>query len=461
MDLIVLAIGDALWIHRTVSWQRLATWKQEDCQVRTVCWSPDGRSLAVALSDGTVALHCVEALSSEEETGAMHTIALPHVVSLRWAHVGRPHPTWVLSEQEMERELTWRYQSRYLDRASTFLPPSSYHVPHEGGETVSVATKTRPSCQTTLSLLCAATSDQHIHLYLHGRYAIASLNCPGSPVSMLCTSDLTHMLVQTSSSRLTLYSLPALAHHRYPLQVVSSLYCSMTSHLQAIQQYIKEVAGAWKSSLKPLDEKLDLLKRNLTNYGVSKDVRSVLHQYILVGSRENQPVTSALDQFFQNVQMNDQLIQRLERSLHNAVSNVETLARKGLLSPARSLAYETGDLQSSLLHGSHTLQQASHTLVLAVEDLIARIVEARFRLRDLVSWLRSAGSQVKARGTAPNSAQRENAKKRRVVQAVVERMACYLEKEVPSGGGGDSVTETLIGISITVSPASGAERFPC
>jgi hypothetical protein len=234
----------------------------------------------------------------------------------------------------------------------------------------------------------------------------------------------------------------------------------MTSHLQTIQQYMKEVAGAWKSSLKPLDVKLDGLKRNLTNYGVSKDVRSVLHQYLLVGSRDNQPVTSALDQFFQNVQMNDQLIQRLERSLHNAVSNVETLSRKGLLSPARSLAYETGDLQSSLLHGSHTLQQASHVLVLAVEDLIARIIEARFRLRDLVSWLRSAGSQVKARGTAPDSAQKENAKKRRVAQAVVERMACYLEKELPSGGGGDSVTETLIGISITVSPASGAERFP-
>jgi hypothetical protein len=83
----------------------------------------------------------------------------------------------------------------------------------------------------------------------------------------------------------------------------------MTSHLQAIQQSIKEVAGAWKSSLKPLDSKLEGLKNNLTNYGFVKDIRSVLHQYILVGAKDNQPITSALDQFFQNVQMNDQLIQ--------------------------------------------------------------------------------------------------------------------------------------------------------
>jgi hypothetical protein len=230
--------------------------------------------------------------------------------------------------------------------------------------------------------------------------------------------------------------------------------------LHAIQQSIKEVAGAWKSSLKPLDVKLEGLKQNLTNYGVVKDIRSVLHQFILVGSKEGQPITSALDQFFQNVQMNDQLIQRLESSLHNAVSNVETLARKGLLSPARSLAYETGDLPCELLHGSHSLQQASHVLVLAMEDLVQQIIEARFRLRDLVSWLRSAGSQIKARGTAPNSAQRDNAKKRRVGQAVVKRMADYLARPCP--GKGDSITESLIGISISVrhEKAPSVASFP-
>jgi hypothetical protein len=87
-------------------------------------------------------------------------------------------------------------------------------------------------------------------------------------------------------------------------------------------------------------------------------------------------------------------------------------------------------------------------LTLATEDLIQQIMDARFRLRDLVSWLRSAGSQIKARGTAPNSAQRDNAKKRRVAQAVVKRVAEYLEK--PCMGQGESMTENLIGISILV-----------
>ena len=201
-----------------------------------------------------------------------------------------------------------------------------------------------------------------------------------------------------------------------------------------------------------MDTKLDALTRLLKNYDVSKDVCTVLHEYILVGSVEDEPVTSALEQFFSNVQMNDQLIQRLERSLVGAVANVETLARRGLLSPAKSLAYEAGDLQCEPLVDAKStvdLQRATHMLVLSAEDLVARIVEARFRLRDLVSWLRSIGSQIKARGTAPGSGQRENAKKRRVPHAVTERMASYLQ----SGGGvvqGDGITESLIGISITV-----------
>jgi len=450
MDLLVLAVGDTLWIHRTVSWQRLATWKQDDCDVISVCWAPDGRSLAVALSNGTIVLHQVEALSSEEDSGELQTLALPHVVSLTWAHVGRPHPTWILTEDEIEREVTWRYQSRYLDRASTFLPPSSYHVQDEASEAVGAATTTHPSCHTPLSLLFATTKHEEIRLYLHGRYAIATLECSELPVNMVCTSDLAHLLVLGDSSRLTLYHLPALAEYRYPLQVISSLYCSLTSHLVAIQQCMKEISAAWKSSLKPLDTKLESLKRFLKNYDVSKDVRTVLQEYILVGSVDDEPVTSALDLFFSNVQMNDQLIQRLERSLHSAVANVETLTRRGLLSPARSLAYEAGDLQSEPLISSNSsveLQRASNLLVLAAEDVVARMVEARFRLRDLVSWLRSAGSQVKARGTAPDSGQRENAKKRRVPHAVVERMACYLQGNVE---GTDSLTESLIGISVTV-----------
>ena len=440
MDLIVLAVGDTLWIHRTVSWQRLATLKQDDCEVHSVCWAPDGRSLAVALSNGTIALHNVEALSSEEDLfGDIHTLALPRVTSLMWAHVGRPHPTWTLTLDEMEREETWHYQSRYLDRASTFLPPSSYHIHDECGETIDAATTTHPSCQTPLSLLCATTKDKEIHLYLHGRYPIATLTCSDDlPVKMVCTSNLTHLLVQgSSSSRWTLYHLPALAEYRYPLQVISSLYCSMTSHLMAIQQCIKEISAAWKSSLKPLDMKLDSLKRLLKNYDVSKDVCTVLHEYMIVGSVEGEPVTSAIDQFFSNVAMNDQLIQRLERSLHGAVANVETLARRGLLSPARSLAYEAGNLQSEPLitsNGTVQLQRATAMMVLAAEDVVARIVEARFRLRDLVSWLRSAGSQVKARGTAPNSGQRENAKKRRVPHAVTERMALYFRATRASKG---------------------------
>lgn len=454
MDLIVVAIGDALWIHRTVSWQRLALQKiDESLEICAVCWSSDGRCLAVALSDGIVVLHNVEALSADDDATAMHTLSLPcAVVSLTWSHVGRPHPTWTLTDGEVLQETTWNYQKRYLDRSSTFLPPSSYHIHDEHGEPTFPTTQMRPSCQTPLSLLCAATSDRTIHLHLHGRYPIATLSCPSLPESIVCTSDLSHVIVQSSKGNsVTVYHIPAFAQEKYSLQIVSALYCSITSHIDAIEQSSKEVAASWKSSLKPLDVKFEVLTKTLSNYGVSSlKLHRVLHDYLLKGSQEGSPETSALDQFFANVQMNDQLMQRLERSLHSAVANVETLARRGLLSPARSLAFETGNLQCDMLHDSTDLQQASHVLVLAVEDVVSRIVEARFRLRDLVSWLRSAGSQNKARGTAPKSAHRENAKKRRVSQAVMERMASYFEEGCHRSNEFSSITECLIGFSITV-----------
>jgi hypothetical protein len=187
-----------------------------------------------------------------------------------------------------------------------------------------------------------------------------------------------------------------------------------------IQQSIPEILNAWKSSLKPLDTKLQPLQRLLQNYGVDdQSLGSVLKRYILVGhTSDSSSVANAMDQFFTGVQMNDQLLQRMERSLHGSLANVESQARKRLRSPIQVLAFQIQELSGVIqFHNkpSEALQElldASQFLWVSVESLLVDIVEARFRVRDFCGYLRHAGSQIKAQGTAAQSVQRENAKVR-------------------------------------------------
>jgi hypothetical protein len=366
-----------------------------------------------------------------------------------------------------------------------FLPPSDYHagVDAEGHKIISDL----PTCQTPLSLLCVTTSTR-LELYLYGRYHFQSLlrgtsSGASGDVVVKCSADLTNLVVyEQGSNRLSLYPVPLLAKDRYHLQMVASLHSSICQHLHALQEAIPQVANAWKASLKPLDAKLEPLQRLLTNYGVQETIPLVFRQYILVGhSHANiSNLANAMDQFFTSVQMNDQLLQRLERSLQGAVAGVETKVRQQLVAPAKALIWIVSELTSLLkyqynddtsVHHLEDLQQSSEWVLVSAELLLTHVLEGRFRLDDFGKWLRSTGSQIKARGTAQASAQRENAKKRRVPQVVVHRMLQYLESDnnkntdISDGSSATTaaaaknqlaLTERLLGMTVSVRKRRGA-----
>lgn len=369
--------------------------------------------------------------------------------------------------------LCCRYQSGYVDQAKQFLPPSAYLQPTEEDEQrrhqENTTATALPECKTPLSVLCVSTTET-LELYLHGRYPLLTLDRNVSadettflPPQVVFSNDLSYMFVH-SQSHLSLYHLPFLKRDRYPLQIIASLHASITSHLSVLQQSTVEVLNSWKTSLKPLDTKLQPLLKLLHNYGVDdQPLGTILKQYILVGHTcESSSVANAMDQFFTSVQMNDQLLQRMERGLHSALANVESTARKSLLSPTQALCYDIQELAGHVQYHSpsssgskEALQQlinASHHLWISVEALILAIVKGRFLVRDFCDWLRSAGSQIKAKGTAYNSVQRENAKKRRVPQAVLERLMSTLNtahiSDSPDNLNG--VSEHVLNLPVTV-----------
>ena len=108
MDLIALA-GDKLLIQRTVSWQRVA---RSGKDFSALCWSPDGGLLALALKEGGYVLYDLElGMTDEEESFVHQPKEKPQVEALAWAQVGLPHAAWILTDEEKERELEWKYVS--------------------------------------------------------------------------------------------------------------------------------------------------------------------------------------------------------------------------------------------------------------------------------------------------------------------------------------------------------------
>ena len=407
-------------------------------------------------------------------------------------------------------------------------------------ESSSLAHSSLPECRTPLSVLCVSTTDLEHRLYLHGRYPLLSL--PKSknviadsastgraihhPPLVVASNDLAYWLAtapinnnnnhnnagSSSTSRsnvLTLYQTPFLKRDRYALQQIATLHTSMMAHLQTIKRSVSIVADSWKTSLRPLDQKIQPLIKLLRNYGVEVDVEAkdnnsnannistslstVMKEYIMMGHvSHSSSIANAMDQFFTGVQMNDQLIQRMERSLLASMANVESTAIRCLLRPTQALGWQIQELGGLVQFfynisdddddeddGNETvtttnddksllvqeLTDAAEELWISVENVMTFIVAGRMLVRDFCGWLRHAGSQVKARGTAPNSVQRENAKKRRIAQAVLERLVTVLNKsgqrELFFENRKDEkqqqqigLSETLLNLKVTVSSIS-------
>lgn len=470
MDIMAIINSNRLLLQRTVSWQRLANFDYDDIQ--TIAWSPNGSLIAVSIINEGFVLYNLERGMSNNKGNYDSEDCLVHIQKLKlqdgdnyridtllWSQVGKPHAAWKITNEEKDRSEEWRYRCDYLDRSSLFLPPSSYD--HNGGsiDESKGCNSCRPGAKAPLSILCAATNRGEMELLIHGRYPIATLpiNNAVRP-TIVCSSDLIHISILKQSnqasnpSRLNIYSIPAFDTHRYSLQNISALYSSIQSHLKAIEEGIHGVTSAWKNALKPLDMKMDGLSKILENYGIpTTNLGSVLNKHIILGRTwEN---ANALEQFWNGVQMNDQLLLRMQKSLHNALAGVETMARSNLLSPVRSLlicVQELHGLDNELLPETLRLSRCTKILLFSAEYLVSQILQNRLRIRDFVSWLRSASSTVKAQDTAPDSVQSENARKRRVPQALVERVADSFQKEDNAIIDAGTSTERIVGSHVSV-----------
>lgn len=450
-------------LYRSVTFQKLVTLTTAT-ECTHAAWSPDGRWLACADNTGNLVLHNVEAilaLSSpvvvtcmtrndseaiipQQQFLSLDFAAQTKLKALLWKHRGNPHPAW-------SKEDDWEVP---------YFQPSLYCLSLK--KTANLSTE-----HTPLSILIVISEHAEalqMHVCLHGCYPLLKhipLRSTRNEQARVETStNLTHIAVCIQPI-LNIFSIPSLQQHA--LHTISALYASTTTRLQQLQEALPEIRGAFQSSLKPVDMKLQGLVRLLENYGLLQQttLRQLLVQYILSGHTRAAPnLSNAMDQFFTGVQMNDQLLQRLEQSLVVAVAHVESQCREQLWEPAQACVVQFAQLHglarhveadplvegSVLLSSEQSLQclQGAEQLLLTVERTLVLLLEARMRLQDWMAWLRAVGAQIKARGTAPQSARHENARKRRVPDAVVKRLLQYLSESSSVVDNSSGTTESIL-----------------
>jgi hypothetical protein len=354
------------------------------------------------------------------------------------------------------------------------LPPSAYNL------------ETNPDYLPTpsqpLSALVALTQGGRIYAYLLGQYPLvkdlpSGLSTMSPHIRFHASHDMSHWCVYEHRGRrpvVAWHSFPHLGQHRYTLQSIAVLYTLISGHLHKMPEKLKELREAYQSSLKPMDTKWEALLRILKNYGYENEpIPKLLTQYVVLGYVScAEDLENAIDIFFTSMPMNEyvlcslcltvfyrclskshppltscnhffcyssysQLIQRMDRSLTVAIANVESLLRQ-FLAACQALFVQT-DALLGLVQASSTPQlmptylvllmhQSVQRLVLSTEACLSDLVETRLRLKDWVAWMRAMGSTIKARGTDANSALRENAKKRRISDATLQRILKYLQE---------------------------------
>jgi hypothetical protein len=345
-----------------------------------------------------------------------------------------------------------------------------------------------PKAHNALTALCL-TKETGCDLYLHGRSWLGTTIYtipPGHPVPFTVSSfDMTYWVSASSLSTsfthsISIAHLPWIKDEQPKLKQVSASMASIQASLGTLDQSV--VADDWKTSLKRLDQILQMLVDELTKYGIhvvsteeklnyystntqqdALDLAEIVKVYITAGASadgqsydEYTNVANAMDTFFTKGQLHDRLLERLDESLQTALANVESTVHKLLVLPAQALLVQVGELTRLSLRDQrlvHELHQASGELLGSVIELQKRVVHSRGTIRQFCEWLRSARALVQSKGTTVNP----NLKKRRIKPHVLKGVVSALShtdinvnrpKTRRAQGG---LTETLLNLRVTVS----------
>lgn len=382
--------------------------------------------------------------TAENDTHQHESTFSAAIIGLTWKRVAPRHSSWSLTSSEWEKRESWRYASQLINRGNKFLPNECYVESIAGGPSNLF------SPLAHLNVLCVATENE-LHWYLQSRYRILSnsLNFTSrqsiTKVNVVLSPDASTVFciaehsggAREVSSEVKVFTCPLLASKRFDLQILAASYRSIFSRLKSVKHGMQSALSSWGSALRPLDMKFQRLFQLFCNYNVATapyevgsaaySIREELLRFILSGrSTVVGDASNALDQFFTRADMHDQLLLREASGIKASLGSIESKLRLGAQSDIRAIVYETEELygiikthqvtaaDSILLEAEMALKlyKSSRILSLTFERFMSHVVAARCRVNDLLSWIRGTATEIRARGTAPDSILRQHARDR-------------------------------------------------
>lgn len=471
MDIVALVMRDSsLVVNRTTSWQQLVAVDAATAgQISALCWSPDGRQLAVGHYRGELSIFDVEAGAlAYGNTCRSEEIWHKHKISLMW-WAKQVSDSAYFSNRSIADSQSGKLTAGYLDRGESILSaPDSLRIAASSASGNIVELEHVSMASQSLTLLVTGDEDGALILSMSGLFPVARLQLKGGAAVAVacCTSgDLRtlHVWVQTvSGPKLETYDMEFLATRQREVIPMISAYMTVATLLERAVEARSTAYKLWREALAPLDRKFAVYDKILRDWHAiqGSPPRAKAELLILV---MHGVAGSATAQFLDD-NMTEPSLSRTHKLVETMVVAVEKVLNDQLLRPARLVCYRVAELVAySRLNGAgfrpetvgldlelcRALLCEAEKLVISAEAAMSELQRARLALSKLFKWFKMLHVTVHTdKSAAPTSNDdafkyKLNAHDRWEMAALLVATRLEIKGEIPSK------TETVLDLIVT------------
>jgi len=450
MDILaLLTLDGTLMVNRTTSWQCLLapTDAVAAGAISALCWSPDGRQLALGHRRGGLSILDVEAGALVSRTCYSDHMVHNSCISLMfWARQVTAKGTGVPAgyRGRVEQHLTAARHPYFSARDCESDGP----IP--------------------LTLLVTGDDAGAIILSINGLFPIVrmQLSGPAAVAVTCCTSgDLRtlYMWVQTvDGPKLESYELGFLATDQTEVLPLIETYLKACVLLQTAEKARETASKAWDDALLPLDRKLALYTSDLRQWSAGKTgpCPSARAEFLALVRRG--VAGSATAHFLEDILVEPSL-SRMHNAVETAANSVESILSNRLLASSRLLCHYAGELVASCRLGyagfepnqvglnlglCRKLLSTAEGLVLATQDVVSSIRRAHLALSGLFRWFKIIHTMGTTMKKTFHANERADIVKLQLKFQDQQDMATLLETRPVDDLGILSKTEELLGCSL-------------
>ncbi len=447
MDLLVIGNGIEWTCVRTFSWQSIHTTSSENAMI-DMAWSPDGTVLCTLSQQKTLTLFDFESNDQKNET----ILTLPTTPTTSTSSI--------VTRSMMAKQKHSLNTNHHRDGILAWLKVPAKALRKNDFTMLSpmVSSSNRIEEEATVLVI---VQNSVVYLYWNGTFCIYVQKLPSSTT----VTNITHVvayhssiLLLSSSSQTTTKSCFQIFLPPKSIQPNLKLWNQLSWMIPQFQIWYEQTANKiisnfqsqFKSCLQPLEQKWMQLYKLYQSYGHTTTsinpavfLQKELKTFILSKSSCN----NVMDQFWTHPLMNPQLLSRTQTTMETSLQQLESSLKSSLLTPLEQWTLHVESISTNI-----ELTRAFEITLLIVQEVLTQFVQLRTVIPQIWTWMKGTVSQVKARGTAPDSIQRKLAKERRIPTTLLHSLLKRFSSTTTTNSiENDTMTWTEVLLDISVS----------